>query len=97
MKVELKKMKTENGNRIYGIKTEIQYEEEINWMKVEHKEIETENMDKEIRNKKEEIREKCRNDYRTGYKYASQQIPQYFSGFEENFCTKHFLSYDLLM
>ena len=54
-------------------------------------------MDKEIRNKKEEIREKCRNDYRTGYKYASQQIPQYFSGFEENFCTKHFLSYDLLM
>ena len=42
-------------------------------MKVEHKEIETENMDKEIRNKKEEIREKCRNDYkyRTGCKYAS--------------------------
>ena len=52
MKVELKKMKTENGNRIYGIKTEIHYEEEINWMKVEQKEIETENMDKEIRKRK---------------------------------------------
>ena len=46
MKVELKKMKTENGNRKYGIKTEmLGYEEEINWMKVEQKEIKTENMD----------------------------------------------------
>ena len=46
MKVELKKMKTENGNIKYEIKTEILgYEEEINWMKVEQKEIKTENMD----------------------------------------------------
>lgn len=28
--------------------------------------METENMENDIRNKKEEIREKCRSDYRTG-------------------------------